>query len=105
MKYALFALIVRIFQSIDAEWGSEQFKLLIESELDGSSAKWRKLVLQAIDYIRNAYRAEDKKYRQVKQPLPIVYFFKSQTYIDKIFPNAVAQNLRAAARVVLWRRP
>ena len=63
-------------------------------------------MLQAIDYIRSAYRTEDRKYRQAeKQPLPVVYFFKNQGYIDKIFPNTVARNLRAAGRAVETNKP
>ena len=102
VKYALFALLVRALQSIDVNWGSEEFTTVLETELSDQTPRWRKFVLSAFDYIRAAFRAEDKRYRQrEKQPLTIANFAKSKTYINKLFPPAVARNLRTAGRAVL----
>ena len=56
----------------------------------------------AITHIRNAYKAEDNRYRQrEKQPLAIVNFFKSQGYMNSIFPSAMSKSLTAAERKVV----
>jgi hypothetical protein len=102
MNYALFALVVKALQAVNAKWGSEGLTKLTESEYDSPTKRWRDVVAPAVDYIRAAYRLEAKRYRKASgETLPIVNFFKSQTNVSKIFRSALPRRLRMTARRVI----
>jgi hypothetical protein len=102
MKLILFALIVRSLQSANTNWSSEEFSKQLETEFESPSKRWRVFALTAIEYIRDVYVLEDRKYRKrEKQQLSVVNYFKAQAYVNKIFLGVTSNKLRAAARAVI----
>ena len=102
-KYALIALVVRALQSANAKWGTDSFTDQLEEEAwETSSGTWRRLILSAMDHIRDVYRSENTRYKRAEgQALSMINFFKSQGYMNKVFPAAMSKKLTAAARGVL----
>jgi hypothetical protein len=102
MKHTLLALVMRTLQSVNAPIGSEEFTKIIDEEMGSATSKWRKFISRAIECIWHAYRMEDQRYRRrEKQPLSAVNFFKSRSYVTKIFPSTQSRTLKAAASGVL----
>lgn len=102
MRHTLFALVVRALQSANANWGSSEFTKVLTDQLVTPDAGWRSFAKQSIDHIATFYKADAKRYKQDHGlALSFVNYFKSQTYVGKIFDKPLPVKLRTAAKALL----
>lgn len=102
MRHTLFALVVRALQSANANWGSSEFSKVLMDQLVTPDAGWRSLAKQSIDHIATFYKIDAKRYKHDHGlALSFVNYFKSQTYVGKIFDKPLPIKLRTAAKALL----
>ena len=102
MTLALFAMTVRSLQAANAPWGHSGFTKVLEDELGAPTNLWTRFTKQVIDQIHADLKKDAMRYRRMAgSTLSFVNYFKSQTYVGKVFARALPTKLRMTAKSLL----
>jgi hypothetical protein len=102
MQFTIFSLVVRSLDVANVQWRSGALTKLLEEQSVGPSRYWHDLIMTAAAVIREQYYEEAKRYKSTSaQSLPLSNFFKSQSYVEKLFQRALSPQLRVHAKAVL----
>lgn len=102
INFCLFALTIKSIKDSSNVLGNNDFTEYLENNLNNNNTNykvWKKLLKREIDIIIDFYKRENEKYkRQNGKPLTLNNFFKTQSYVSKIFdhkiPSHISKNLK-----------
>jgi hypothetical protein len=97
----VFSVIVKAFQDFGVKWGSVEFSVLLDKQIDhqGWFEAWRKLTREAFDHVNAIYRQDVKRAKKKEDKVPtVVTYFKNQTYISSLMKKPLPASLKKAAK-------